>query len=190
MLRSVDESTVCVASVSASATPIEAVPPCVSPCAIVVAEAVSDAFASRLPPMLSAVPVPIEAELFTFEITTAMPGAIATFGDEAPIFACVPIACRPSATIVRLWPPVRVAPLSIDAAVVSLTIASAKEAPTPTLAPPAPVFAISAFVVLELFDAAPSATSPVPALTTPPLRMPPVVSMVTKLSATEPATPT
>ena len=57
----------------------------------------------------------------------------------------------------------------------SFTIASANEAPTPTLAPPAPVFAISAFVVVELFDAAPIETSPVPALTMPPERIPPVV---------------
>ena len=97
MFRSVVDSTVCVASVSANATPIEAVPPCVSPCAIVIAEAVSLACASRLPARLSGVPVPMSAELFTFEITTAMPGATATFGDEAPIFACVVIACAPFA---------------------------------------------------------------------------------------------
>ena len=67
-------------------------PPCVSPSALVIAEAVIFACASKLPVRISGVPVPMSAELFTFEITTATPGATATFGEEAPIFACVVIA--------------------------------------------------------------------------------------------------
>ena len=99
--RCVVASTVCVASVSASETPIAADPPAAEPEAFVTADAVSSAFASSLPVSVSSVPAPMVAELEMFEIATATEAAIDTPPPAAPVRDSVVIACLPFAASTR-----------------------------------------------------------------------------------------
>ena len=185
--RCVVDSTVCVASVSPSATPIAAVAPTAEPEAEVVADALSSAFASSLPVSVSSVPAPIVAAEETFEIATAIDGTTVTPPPAAPVCACVVIACVPLACSVRSWPPVSTAVSSSPAKVVSLTIESANETPRPKSVPPvAPPG--SALTVLAELETASRLTSP--AATVPPERIAAVVLTLTMLIETEPATPT
>ena len=190
MLRSVVEKTLWLASVSASATPTATEPPIASPAAVVSALARSVAFASSVPPTLSAAPVPIVAEVVTFESAIAIAGATETFGLEAPVFASTVIVSTFTASSVTLPPPVIVPPSSIPAKVVSSITESANEAPTPTLEPPTPPPAGSALTIVSEVEAAPSSTAPAPALTDAPVRIAPVVWRSTMLIETEAPMPT
>ena len=92
------DSTVWVEIVSATATPTAAVPPVESPDAVVVADAFPVAFASTLPVTAVGAPVPMSAELETFEIATATAGASETFGLDAPVVASVVIESTDAAS--------------------------------------------------------------------------------------------
>ena len=185
---------------SAKATPIEALPPFVSPLPVVVAEAVSSPFASTLPVRTRPGPAPIVAATVTFEIATATAGATATFALSAPVSASVVIACAPEAWRMRSSPPVRTAVVSIEAVVVSVTRFSAIEAPTPTFDPVAvPSSAGIAETVDSAAETAWIVTSPEPAFTVVAAwpggpragseRIDAVVVRLARLSANEPATP-
>ena len=125
----------CVASVSASATPIAAVAPTAEPDAVVVADAVSSAFASRLPVSVSSAPAPMSACEVTFEIAIEIDGTTVTPPPDAPVCACVVIACCPFARSVRSCALVSTPVSSIPAKVVSFTIESANETPRPKSVP-------------------------------------------------------
>ncbi len=70
---------------------------CAEPTRVVVADAVSSAFASRLPVSVSSVPVPMSAFEVMFEIAIEIDGTIVTPPPDAPVCACVVIACCPLA---------------------------------------------------------------------------------------------
>jgi hypothetical protein len=179
------------AIVRASATPTAASAPCASPSAVVCAEAFSFASASTEPVRIRAAPEPTYALAVTFERAIATDGTIETSPPEAPVFACVVIACAPLAEIVRSAPPVSVPPFSIAAVVTSSTKLSAIEAPIPTEpAPTTPLSFGSAFTTEVELETAPIVTSPAPALTTAPVLISASVRTLTMLSAKEPAIPT
>ena len=143
-LRSVKADTRWLAYVRLKATPTAAsVPPAASPEPTVIALAVIVAVTSTAPLTEIAGPVPIEATTVTFEIAMAIAGATATL-PLAPVRASVVIVCLPEASSVRAAPPVRTAVSSIEATVLSLTMWTAIEAPTPTDLPVPPSLEASA----------------------------------------------
>src|SRR5439155_14757139 len=89
MERSVHASTLWFAIVSASATPIAASLPSVSPRALVSAEAVCDAPMCAAPLSVIVLPEARYAYVVTFESAMLMAGATATPVAEAPVFASV-----------------------------------------------------------------------------------------------------
>ena len=133
----------------------------------------------------------MSAELETLEIATATAGASETFGLAAPVVASVIIESTDDAASVRSCAPVSVEEFSSPAKVESLTIESATEAPIPIVEPEPPLACFGfARTVDSDEDAAVSATSPPPAVTTPVGLIEADVERFAMFSASAPATPT
>ena len=134
--------------------------------------------------------MPIVALVVTFEseIATWAERATLPLPAEAPPSAVVVIVSVSFDVSVRLLAPVSVAPFARLELVVSLTMLSANEAPTPEVLPLLACFA-SAIALFVRFDRAVSETSPstVTGFVVPAFE---VVFEVTMLTAIEPATPT
>ena len=194
--RSVVEVTEWSAKVSAIAAPTAASAASAPPTASVSADAVSSAFASTLPVVVSVPPVrtPIVAALETLEIAIATAGATATCGLAAPVFAVVVIAWTASARSIRSEAPVRMDSASRAASAASSTRLRATEAPIPREAPRAAASFGRAVAVDEEVDVADSETAEPfafrdggPRLDS--CRRSAVVFTSTLFSANEPATP-
>src|SRR2546421_3181143 len=190
--RCVVASTSWFAMVSASETPIAAEPVVVAePSAVVSADAVNVAFASSLPVSVSSAPRPIVAFDVMFESAIATDGTIVTPPPEAPVLACVVIACAPWASSVKSCAFIKTAPSPIAASVSSVTIESASAAPSPKLEPPGPLTAAgNAFTIEMLVDLAVSQASPPDASTEAPERIAPAAPTLTMFRPSDPATDT
>src|SRR6267378_6565884 len=122
------------AMVSASETPIAADLPCAEPSAVVFADAVWSALALNAPEMVSAAPGVTVASVVMFERAIATDGTIATLPPAAPVLART--SNRWVVEALRLRSLARLGMLMSSAVVVSSTMASASEAPIPTLDAP------------------------------------------------------
>jgi hypothetical protein len=175
------------ANVSAIAAPIAAEPPVVSPDALVFAVAVVFAVNAMSPSAAWGATAALCAIEVTLLIATATAGATETPPPLAPVTALVVIVFVPLAVSVMSSAPPTLAAGASSASVVTSTMLSATEAPTPTDDPPL----VAAFAVAledEVDVALSVASSPPVIVATPSTRA--VVVTFPMTSASEPATPT
>jgi hypothetical protein len=181
--RSVVASAVWSAKVSARAAPIET-EPAAAPLAVAVAVAFVVAVYDALPTFVVGPPSD-RAVLRTLLIAMATAGTIETPGPDAPAFACAVALLVPLALSATSSAPVRVAPRSSVAPVVTFVMLRATDAPIPALVPPEPIAAVAVATVVDAAVAV-LVTSPPPAFAEPAIAL--VVSIFAIVSASDPAT--
>ena len=189
MSRSVVARVMSLTSAMPTAAPMDALSPAALPLALVavVFDCVADSVTPPEP--CSAAPVPRRAVVVLLSIANASDGVIA-MPPDAPASASVVAACTPWASSDTAPLPASVAPSAISAVLWLPVMLTAADAPMPALPPVAPSSTGVARAVMSVPLTAVSATAPVPASTTAPLRTSASLRVSIRFSASEPAMPT
>src|SRR5438067_181781 len=181
-----DAKAVWFAKVSATDAPIAAVPPVVSPVAVVLVVAFVAEVKVMAPRADCTAPALFAARVATLSIATATAGATLTPPPKAPVFADVVVVFVADASSVKSFAREVAKPVANSATVVMFTMSSATDAPTPT--DPAPVVAASAFAPTVELECAASVRSPSPTFAPPVTVAFVLIEPITR--ANEPARPT